>query len=164
MALRGDHLVGRKIPTFVESGSASSLLGSGTMKCEAGGACTITPHSATRTTPMPRRLLQAYRPGAATGPVHWRGPSRLCAVQTRCPRTCPRVCLVSFERPIDARNESLTCLRINSRDPMNWLIRLQLGTGYCYEGDHDMAETGWTPPNRPEVHFRLAAALASLVG
>ena len=38
-------------------------------------------------------------------------------------------CLLNFERSADARNEFLTCLRINSRDPMNWLIRLQLGTG-----------------------------------
>jgi adenylate cyclase len=48
-------------------------------------------------------------------------------------------CLLNFARLADARNEFLTCLRINSRDPMNWLIRLQLGTGYYYECDYEMA-------------------------
>lgn len=76
-------------------------------------------------------------------------------------------CLLNFERPGDAQNEFLTCLRINSRDPMNWLIRLQLGTAYYYERDYELAtetlrQASRAAPNDPEVHFCLAAALGQL--
>jgi adenylate cyclase len=76
-------------------------------------------------------------------------------------------CLLNFERSADARNEFLTCLRINARDPMNWLIRLQLGTAYYYECDYKSAadcllRASRAAPNDPEVHFCLAAALGQL--
>ncbi len=76
-------------------------------------------------------------------------------------------CWLNFERPTDARNEFLTCLRINSRDPMNWLIQLQLGLSYYYECDYEMAadtlaEAGRASPDDPETHFYLAAALGQL--
>jgi adenylate cyclase len=76
-------------------------------------------------------------------------------------------CLLNFERLADAQAEFLTCLRINSRDPMNWLIRLQLGTAYYYGGDYGKAaatleQVGRASPNDPEVHFCLAAALGQL--
>jgi adenylate cyclase len=76
-------------------------------------------------------------------------------------------CLLNFERSADARNEFLTCLRINARDPMNWLIRLQLGTAYYYECDYKSAadcllQASRAAPNDPEVHFCLAAALGQL--
>ena len=76
-------------------------------------------------------------------------------------------CLMNFERPADAQNEFLTCLRINSRDPTNWLIRLQLGMSYFYGRDYQMAaetleQASRTAPNYPEVHFSLAAVLGQL--
>jgi adenylate cyclase len=76
-------------------------------------------------------------------------------------------CLLNFERPTDAQDEFLTCLRINSRDPMNWLIRLQLGTGYYYGAEYETAadtlrEASRASPNDPEVLFCLAAALGQL--
>jgi Flp pilus assembly protein TadD len=76
-------------------------------------------------------------------------------------------CLLNFARPADARDEFLTCLRINSRDPMNWLIRLQLGTAYYYGHDYELAvdtlvQASRAAPNDPEVHFCLAAALGQL--
>ena len=76
-------------------------------------------------------------------------------------------CLQNFERQTDAQTEFLTCLRINSRDPMNWLIRLQLGTSHYYAGDYQTAadtlgEASRASPNDPEVHFCLAAALGQL--
>jgi adenylate cyclase len=76
-------------------------------------------------------------------------------------------CLLNSERSADARNEFLTCLRINSRDPMNWLIRLQLGTAYYYRCEYESAvdcllQASRAAPNDPEVHFCLAAALGLL--
>ncbi|HEY7580638.1 MAG TPA: winged helix-turn-helix domain-containing protein [Acetobacteraceae bacterium] len=76
-------------------------------------------------------------------------------------------CLLNFERYTDARNEFLACLRISSRDPLNWLIRLQLGTSYYYECDYETAsDTLWqasrASPDEPEVYFCLAAALGQL--
>ena len=74
---------------------------------------------------------------------------------------------MNFERPADAQNEFLTCLRINLRDPTNWLIRLQLGMSYFYGHDYQMAaetleQASRTAPNYPEVHFSLAAVLGQL--
>ena len=74
---------------------------------------------------------------------------------------------MNFERLADSQNEFLTCLRINSRDPMNWLIRLQLGASYYYGRDYQMAaetleQASRVSPNDPELHFCLAAALGQL--
>ena len=76
-------------------------------------------------------------------------------------------CLQNFERQSEAQKEFLTCLRINSRDPMNWLIRLQSGVSYYYERDYETAvdtlkQAAGGSPNEPEVHFCLAAALGQL--
>jgi adenylate cyclase len=76
-------------------------------------------------------------------------------------------CLMNFDRPADARGEFLTCLRINSRDPMNWLILLQLGGTYYLERDYRMAaesleQARMAAPSEPEVHVALAAALGQL--
>jgi adenylate cyclase len=76
-------------------------------------------------------------------------------------------CLLNFERPADARDAFLTCLRINSRDPMNWLIRLQLGLAYYYALEYEraadtLALASRSAPNEPEVVFYLAAALGQL--
>jgi adenylate cyclase len=50
---------------------------------------------------------------------------------------------------------------------MNWLIRLQLGTGYYYGTEYETAadtlrEASRASPNDPEVLFCLAAALGQL--
>ena len=76
-------------------------------------------------------------------------------------------CLMSFGRYSEARNEFLMCLRINSRDPMNWIDRRLLGMTFFYEHAYQMAadvleQASRVAPNYPEVHMSLAAALGQL--
>ena len=76
-------------------------------------------------------------------------------------------CLLNFERPIDAQQEFLRCLDINPRDPLNWLIRLQLGTAYysgrLYElAAETLAQASVAAPGDPETQFCLAATLGQL--
>jgi adenylate cyclase len=75
--------------------------------------------------------------------------------------------LMNHGRPAEARDEYLTCLRIDSRDTTNWLIRNQLGMSYFYESNYQAAvETlelaSRLSPHYPEVQFSLAAALGQL--
>lgn len=76
-------------------------------------------------------------------------------------------CLLNFQEPADAQQEFLRCLHINPRDPLSWLIRLQLGIAYysgrLYELAADaLAQASATSPGDPEAQFCLAAALGQL--
>ena len=76
-------------------------------------------------------------------------------------------CLISFGRYSEARNEFLTCLRINSRDPTNWVDRRLLGMAFFYEHAYQLAadaleQASRIAPNYPEVQMNLAAALGQL--
>jgi adenylate cyclase len=76
-------------------------------------------------------------------------------------------CLLNFQEPSDAQQEFLRCLQINPRDPLSWLIRLQLGIAY-YTGRHyelaadTLSQASATSPGDPEAQFCLAAALGQL--
>jgi adenylate cyclase len=45
-------------------------------------------------------------------------------------------CLFNFQHYGDARMELATCLRLNSRDPQNWLILLQFAISHYLEADY----------------------------
>jgi len=76
-------------------------------------------------------------------------------------------CLLNFQRFADAQQEFLRCLHMNPRDPLNWLIRLQLGiayySGHLYElAAETLAQASVASPGDPEAQFCLAATLGQL--
>jgi adenylate cyclase len=76
-------------------------------------------------------------------------------------------CLYNFRRRAEARAELMTCLRLNSRDPQNWLILLQLALTHYLEGDNLAAlavlqDAVRLYPSEPQIVVLLAAALGQL--
>jgi adenylate cyclase len=76
-------------------------------------------------------------------------------------------CLLNFQQPADAQHEFLACLQLNRRDPLNWLIRLQLGVAYYSGRQYELAaetlaQASAATPGDPEAHYCLAATLGQL--
>jgi adenylate cyclase len=76
-------------------------------------------------------------------------------------------CLYNFRRRAEARAELMTCLRLNSRDPQNWLILLQLALTHYLDGDNLAAlavlqDAVRLYPSEPQIVVLLAAALGQL--
>ena len=73
-------------------------------------------------------------------------------------------CLLNFRRYAEARAEFATCLQLNSRDPHNWLVQLQMAITHYLEGNYSAALSVVTQaagmfPSEPQILIVLAACL-----
>jgi adenylate cyclase len=73
-------------------------------------------------------------------------------------------CLLNFRRHAEARAEFTTCLQLNSRDPHNWLVQLQMAMAHYLEGNYsaalsEVAQTAGMFPGEPQILIILAACL-----
>jgi adenylate cyclase len=76
-------------------------------------------------------------------------------------------CLLNFRRHAEARAEFTTCLQLNSRDPHNWLVQLQMAMAHYLEGSYSAALSLVTQvegmfPGEPQILIILAACLGRI--